>query len=155
MVDDVQVIGGEELKQKFLTIGDSVRDRLRRTMQDLGRQIADRAASLAPKGKTSELRGSIKPRMSENNNSIVERISPGAFYARFIEFGVVNHGSPNNRNLAPGKRGKVTRVRDLRTEGLYRIRPHPFMEPAFDGLEEHVRAELGAAMAEGVEEGKR
>lgn len=148
------VVGNEEIRQSFLDIGSSIRERLRRVLADAGQEIASAAAGAAPM-RTGKLAGSIRPALVETGNKLTESIAPrgryGSLIGRLMEFGVVSHGGASNRNAAGGKRAKVRRVRELRAAGQYRIAPRPFMGPAYDSLRSRVEAEIEAAVAAEVQ----
>lgn len=145
------VVGDAAIKQRFLDFGDSVRERLRRTLTDLGKQVRDAAAAAAPR-KTGKLADSIRAKLVENDKSMTETVRPSEFYARFMEFGTVNHGTARNRAAAGGKRAKVRRVRELRAQGAYRIRPRPFMGPAMESVRARVEESIRRAVSDSVAE---
>lgn len=152
----VTVVGDAEIRQMFLDAGSAVRERIRRALIDLGAEVRDRAVSLAPR-KTGSLQKSIRERITESNGRIGVSVRPSALYARFMEFGVVNHGGLHNASRGGlktrgGRRALVERVRELRASGTYRVKPHPFMEPASDSVRSRVDAVLDAAVAAAIAE---
>jgi HK97 gp10 family phage protein len=143
------VVGDAELRQHFLDIGSSVRERLRRALTTGGLDIAHAAEAEAPH-RTGELAGTIRARLIENDVRFIESVGPtgkyGTFVGRLMEFGVVSHGTAENKSAAGGKRQKVRRVRELRAAGQWRIEPMPFMGPAFDSLRGRIEAEIEDAL---------
>jgi HK97 gp10 family phage protein len=154
------VVGDAEIRQRFLDFGDGVRERLRRTLADLGKLVRDAAAALAPR-KSGALADGIRARLVENDKSMTETVRPSAFYARFLEFGTVNHGTARNKAARVGiiegyfargrGRAKAARVRELRAQGEYRIKPHPFMGPAVESVRSRIEESLRRAVLDSVE----
>jgi hypothetical protein len=134
-------------------------------LADAGQEIANAAAARAPR-KTGQLAGSIRARLNENGTRMTETVAPAGRYGSFVgmlmEFGVVNHGTRGNVATAGGglkskggKRARARRVSELRGAGQYRIRPRPFMEPAYDSLRARVQADIDAAVQKATAEANR
>lgn len=152
------VVGDVELKQRFADFGSNVRVLARRTLADIGEQLRDRISAGAPR-KSGDLSESVRATLTETDAKMTESVRPTLFYARFIEYGVVNHGTLGNKRSVSkadlrkkGKRGLVARVRELRSQGAYRIAPHPFIGPAWAGMQAQAQAQIAAALAEAVKE---
>lgn len=167
MSDDVtieaELLGTAEVAQRFGDMGAKVRGKVRAALARLGAEMVDLARGAAPR-RTGKLADSIKARMLETDTDITETVRPSAFYAQFMEFGVVNHGSSRNRNVSGGvltkgkggktvRRARVERVRDLRAAGQYRIAPRPFMGPVMEKMGDHVSELLNEAISEAATEG--
>lgn len=164
MSDDLRftstVVGDVELKQRFADFGSNVRMLARRTLADIGQELRDRIAAGAPR-KSGALSETVRAVLNERDATMTEIVRPTKFYARFIEYGVVNHGTRNNKrsiNKADlrnktKRQGLVARVRELRAQGNYRIAPHPFIGPAWAGMQARAQAQIAAVLAEAVKEG--
>jgi hypothetical protein len=63
------------------------------------------------------------------------------------------HGGARNKNKGKGKRGKLSRLHELRSQGMWRIQPRPFMSTALDSIRDQIGAELAAALNDGVAAG--
>lgn len=158
------VVGDKEIKEHFLDLQSSVRERLRRALADAGQEIAAAASARAPRN-TGALAGSIRGRLTETGKMMRETVSPtgrSGFIGRLMEFGVVNHGTRGNASSAAGglktkggKRARARRVSELRAAGQYRIRPRPFMEPAYESLRARIEADIARAIESAVTEANR
>jgi HK97 gp10 family phage protein len=145
------VVGSAELRERFLRVGDEVRNRIRKTMLALAREVSDQAASAAPRGKSGKLAASLKKvKLSETDTRMSVQVGPPRFYGKFLEFGVVGHGTASNKSRAGSAFAQVKRVRELRASGQWRIAPRPFMGPAIDRVRTKVDDALNAAMAQAV-----
>lgn len=157
------VVGDVALKQRFLDLGDSVRGRVRGALLNAGRMIQAAEASLAPRA-SGALADTIKVKLLEANTLMAITVRPSKFYAQFMEFGVVNHGSRNNKasgGLGPngkltkgGKFRRALRVRELRSQGQYRIQPKHFIERAWEATEAAANAGIAKAVSDAVSEAK-
>lgn len=145
-----RVVGDAEIKQAFSAVGGRLRERLRAELVALGLEAQQVARGLAPV-RTGALRQSIGVVLSETDRKLTLRVAPQGkrnFIGRLIEYGVVAHGTANNRLTAGGsRRARALAVSSRRAAGLYRISPRPFMAPA-DAL---LRAKLDGAMALAVD----
>jgi len=146
-------------KERFDAIDEALRVHLRRAMAEVGAELRDAARSLAPRRKKGggALARSIRARFREMGDDLIETVRPTKFYGKFLEFGVVNHGTQSNKAIGVGhgmtvKRAKVARVRHLRSLGQWRITPRPFMRPALHSMEQRIREAVGNALADAVVE---
>lgn len=161
------VIGAQGVAALFEEKGSLVRKRVREALRDLGAEAASRARALAPRGKTGHLQDSIRARVSafrKEVKTLTVVVKPfrdkmhDAYYAPFIEFGVVRHTGAmgadgvlniSRRNKAiGGKKTKARNVRELRSAGTYRVKPHPFMGPAWESIRGKVQGSLERAVAD-------
>lgn len=151
------VTGDAEIRQRLLAFGDAVRVAGRRTLADIGRNLRDRIAAAAPR-KTGALGDTTIATLAERGETMTETVRPTEFYAPFLVFGVVNHGTRNNKRSLGSvslknrtvRRGLVARVRELRAMGAYRITPRPFIGTTWDAFRPEAEAEIAAAVAEAV-----
>jgi HK97 gp10 family phage protein len=154
------VIGDAEIAAEFRDFGGVLRERLRRTLNEIGEELKAAAISKAPRlahpdsrWTAGALQQSIRDRLVENDKSITETVQTGKYYARFLEIGVVAHPFAHNRTGAGGNRERANRLRSLRGSGQYRVSPRPFMGPAMDALRSQIDVALRAAV-EGAGEAK-
>lgn len=153
------VIGGEQLKQRFLDLAGGIRARIRSTLSAVGATIRDAIAANTPI-KSGAGAASWRASIRETNDRIALTVAPGKFYLRFLEFGVVNHGTRNNtRALSAAqlkkvnvRRGLVQRVRELRSQGQYRIAPRPFAGPVAEVMIPAAQDQINVAIAEALQE---
>jgi HK97 gp10 family phage protein len=141
----VSVIGDKEIKQMFADAFSVMRTNLREALALIGSIVRDRAAARAPR-ETGALAASIRARLLETAERIIESVAPTRFYARFLEFGVVAHGTTRNHSALGSKIKRVEHIRTLRSSGQYRIQPHPFMGPASAAVRSQIDAMLQAAV---------
>lgn len=149
---DVSVSGVEQAIQYVETRKEAMRRRLRAVMQAAGDQLVAAAQALAPE-KTGALKRSIVAKLTENEKGLRLRVKPSKFYASFLEFGVVAHGTAHNSNRQGGKRVRAQRVARLRASGMWRIKPRPFMGPPFDAMRDRLVRQLDEAIEGAVGSG--
>ena len=148
------VTGNRELAALFPALTERILDRLREALIEAGVELREAAAALAPR-RTGTLAGKIRAKLNERPGMLIESVRPigrEGFIGRLMEFGVVNHGTIRNRSGRFGRLMRVREVRELRAHGQYRIRPRPFMQPAFEGLRDQIEARLAGAVAEALAE---
>lgn len=141
-------------KEKFQAIDEALRVQLRRALDKVGQEMRAAARALAPR-RSGKLASSIRARFAEMGDTLQETVRPTKFYAKFLEYGVVRHGTQSNKAVGVGlgrtvKRAKVARVRELRSLGAWRVEPHPFMRPALHSMEQRIHNAIGEALAEAV-----
>jgi len=143
-----QVIGQAAVAQGFIDVNSRVRSRLRKELMDIGARVAMAAQAAAPKD-TGKLAKSIKASLKETGNKMTEQIRAGKKYGIFLEKGVVFHGTKGNRRVGGhSTKGAIKRLHLLRSSGNWRIRPRPFMMPAFDAMREQIQERLHAVVSE-------
>lgn len=160
---DAVVLGNDLIKTRFLNLGDSLRTNLRTALLNAGKMIQGAESALAPRA-TGKLADTIRVSLVETGTSMSVTVRPSKFYAQFMEFGVVNHGSRNNSARGGLKtKGKlkltvrrqlVERVRELRSKGQYRIQPRHFIERAWAAQQAAANAEVARAVTDAVNEAK-
>jgi len=153
MISVTTTVSNEGLLRRFEHAGSAIRARIRTALGYIGQQVADRARAGAPH-RTGDLQGSIAPFYVETQNKQAEVIKAGAFYAIFLEHGTVSHGGAHNKNAGKGKKAKLSRLHQLRAQGVWRIQPRPFMSPALAALRSQIHADLSAALTGAVEDAK-
>jgi HK97 gp10 family phage protein len=159
------VIGSAELRERFLRVGDDVRNRLRRAMLALAEEVRSDAAGNAPR-KTGKLASSIKVKLAETDTQMKVTVAPGKFYGRFQEFGLNTVRKPPRTRGVVGVRTRTTKTGTvlvsarrgfLASQGgathPFRLPAHPFMGPAIDRVQGKIEGALDSALSQGVAEG--
>jgi HK97 gp10 family phage protein len=171
MIDiESSVTGAPQVVAHLESIPDSIRARLRAALPELGGEVRDRAAALAPQrhsGKTSRygpLRAKINAKFRERAGELVEKVSLGtAFYGRFQETGLdVMRRSRRVRGIV-GVRTRLTKSgtvlvsarkgflrRETQASTPFHLPAHPFMHPAFESLQGRIEERIRAAVTEAV-----
>jgi hypothetical protein len=149
---------------------EQIRIRLRETLQELGPDLRDAIAAGAPEGETHRLRKSIKARLIEQGDKLMERVGPSIFYGLFIEKGVPEktitvkrHGrfgrgivgvrtrmTKTGTMLVSPRRGKVEMSKGATYTRRHHVRAHPFFRPAFQSMRARIMAGLTKAVSEGI-----
>lgn len=149
------VTGDDALKQRFLDFNGTARAVMRRALASIGAMVRSAEQASAPKGKTGDLAGKTAENQKETDTSIVETIGPRVFYARFVVGGVVNHGTVNNKRAVKGnlrkmnvRRGLVETVRQLRSQGQWRMKPNDYIANTWASVQDAAQAQLDSALAE-------
>lgn len=135
-----------------------MRAHLRTGLSNAGKMIEAAESSLAPR-KSGALGDTIRVKVIETSTSISVNVRPSKFYALFVDQGVVSHGTTNNKRDTFGKvkgksmrRGLAVRVRELRAQGQFRIKPTHFIQRAWDESQAGVEAEIAKAVSDAVAE---
>jgi hypothetical protein len=89
----VEISGAKETAVAFQRAGTALAD-IKDAFNDIGKEIASKAKTMAPEGATGKLRNSIKARRRQNEVAVAAggRAAP---YTEFVYFGSVHNSPPN------------------------------------------------------------
>ena len=144
----LEVLGVDEVRERFIGAGERIRAELRETVQTLGIQLqgkvkADYLSGGALGVVTGRLRRSVTERTEASGDSVTSTVGTNLSYGRFWELGF--QGVEEVREHVRRTHGSVATVRAH--ERHVNQAPRPFLHPALDDMRAQISAELLAAAA--------
>lgn len=157
MADAVQVSGlvsgAEDVAQGLMDVPSLMLQRILVALDGAGKDIETVARGRAPV-RTGKLQRSIKARVKWNRNGAALTVRPGKFYARFVEFGTLDHRALGNGTLANKRLQRFSKsmTHRHRVAGNFRQAPQPFMGPAREATRARIEKSLEQAVSDAVTE---
>ena len=148
----LEVLGVDEVRERFIGAGERIRAELRETVQTLGIQLqgkvkADYLSGGALGVVTGRLRRSVTERTEASGDSVTSTVGTNLSYGRFWELGFqgVEQVRAHLRRMVGGGEAQV-RAHSRNVNQAAR----PFLRPALDDMRATISAELNAAAARAV-----
>lgn len=160
----VNVDGDRQVVDRLVSMTDAILERLRKVLPELGAEVKDVAAALAPR-KSGKLAGGLTATLREpGKDRIVEMVGVGRqFYGRFQETGLDTTRKPARHRGIVGVRARmrggtvlISPRRGLTprqagwSEHPFHLPAHPFLHPAVDSMRSRIVAGIQAAVTEEI-----